>query len=122
MDGAIPLELITGHGWVSTHGLTFLDHPELAMSTPAGADLAEARSVLFCLATHVISGRVRLQPGDTFALDDRLLRLAAGDYGFLDVACAGRARARPGGLCNARAGQPSEVGDATSHGRSPSGR
>jgi hypothetical protein len=94
MNGVFPLELITGQGWVSTHGLTFLDHPELAMKTPAGADLGEARSVLFSLATHVIAGRLRLQPGDTFALDDRLLRLGAGDYGFLDVACAGRARAR----------------------------
>ena len=89
------LEFTIGNGWVSTYGLTYLDHPELAMSASSADDVGEARSVLYSLASHVISARVRLQPGDTFALDDRLLRLESGDYGFLDVACAGRACVRP---------------------------
>ena len=95
MGSTIDLELLGGVHRVSTHGLSFLNHPELEMRTTDDGP-ALARSILAALAAQVVGAGVQLQPGDSFAIGDHRVRLELGGAGHLAVVHIGSEWLRPG--------------------------
>ena len=71
------MRLYEEEGRVATVGLTNINHPDLTMRATTRAEVEDARGILFWLAAYLVTGGARLCPGDTYELNERLLRIRA---------------------------------------------
>lgn len=79
------LRLSQEDGRVATVGLTTIDHPDLMMRASTGAEVEDARGLLFWLASYLVAGGMRLEAGETYELDERLLHVTEGGDSRLEV-------------------------------------
>jgi hypothetical protein len=85
MHAHYPLSFHTGNGRVWTFGLSFLGHPELTMRADTLGRAREARSILFSLASLVLTTNARFEAGDAIHLGRQVVRLETAERGQLEV-------------------------------------
>jgi hypothetical protein len=83
------LSFVTSGGRVSTVGLLYVNHRELCMRAITPEATREAKEILMSLASHVITTRAQLRPGDAFAFQNQVVRIELGGPDHMEVVSCG---------------------------------